>query len=242
MTNMAARWCPRTAAPFEATIIRLAKANRTGSVFCICESARRSYATSNDPKSSVTARRKAVTVINDDGKVGWKDLSKGEKVARTTQQSFNLSVVLVGAVGTGLVSYLLYQEGFSTDSPTKHFNDAVNRIRGHPKALELLGTGKTIRAFGEPTQNKWTRNRPIASNLQIDQAGVEHFRMRFNVEGSDNSGFVSIHMVKGPDDSHFQYQVLSLDVPGHSRVYLENTEVPVGHKKKPGKLFGIQWR
>ena len=60
------------------------------------------------------------------------------------------------------VSYLLYKEVFASDSKTRHFNRAVDRIRADPRALELLGSGQTIRAFGEPTANKWARARPIA--------------------------------------------------------------------------------
>ena len=51
------------------------------------------------PKSP-TYPRKGVTVTNDDGRVPWNDLSAGEKAARTTQQTFNLGIVLAGAAGT----------------------------------------------------------------------------------------------------------------------------------------------
>ena len=45
-------------------------------------------------------RRKTVTAFNDDGRVAWGDLSGKEKVARTTQQSFNFSLIAVGVVLT----------------------------------------------------------------------------------------------------------------------------------------------
>jgi len=45
-------------------------------------------------------KRKAVTVLNDDGRVAWGNLSPAEKVARTTQQSFNFGMILLGAVLT----------------------------------------------------------------------------------------------------------------------------------------------
>ena len=61
-----------------------------------------------------------------------------------------------------VVSYYLYTDVFSSDSKTRYFNRAVDRIRADPRALDLLGSGQTIRAFGEPTANKWSRNRPIA--------------------------------------------------------------------------------
>lgn len=45
-------------------------------------------------------RRKAVTAFNDDGRVAWGDLTAGEKAARTTQQSFNFGLIILGAVLT----------------------------------------------------------------------------------------------------------------------------------------------
>ena len=140
------------------------------------------------------------------------------------------------------VIYVLYQEVFSTDSKTRHFNKAVDQVRTDPRALELLGSRKTIRAFGEPSGNKWTRNRPLASSIQTDRAGIEHFRMHFNVEGSEKSGVVSMHMEKAPGDTLYKYRYLALDVPGHPRLYLENAN-DIADKKKPGfRMLGIQWK
>ena len=122
------------------------------------------------------------------------------------------------------------------------FNHAVDRIRADPKAAELLGSKNTIKAYGEPTTNKWARARPIASNLQTDSTGIEHFRMHFNVEGSERKGVVSLHMVRGPGNPDFEYRILALDVQGYPRYYLENeTE---SKKKKPAgfKMLGVQWR
>jgi len=53
--------------------------------------------------TSAPRKRKAVTAFNDDGKVAWGQLSPMEKVARTTQQSFNFTLIIVGALLT--VSY-----------------------------------------------------------------------------------------------------------------------------------------
>jgi hypothetical protein len=50
--------------------------------------------------SSATKPRKKVTTFNDDGRVPWGNLSPMEKAARTTQQSFNLGMILLGAVLT----------------------------------------------------------------------------------------------------------------------------------------------
>ncbi|KAF1987442.1 TIM21-domain-containing protein [Aulographum hederae CBS 113979] len=185
--------------------------------------------------------RKAVTVINDDGRVGWKDLSAGEKAARTTQQSFNLLLVLAGVVMTGGVATLLYLEVFSTDSKTSHFNRAVGRVRSDDQCQQVLGDGKKIRAFGEASWNKWTRNRPIASRTEKDKIGNEHLYLHFNVEGPLNSGVVNLHMVRRPSEHEYEYRYLSLDVKNHQRIYLENADAEKGDKRATGKLFGVRW-
>ena len=44
--------------------------------------------------------RRAVTVTTDDGRYNWNELSRGEKAARGTQQTFNFLLVSLGLVGT----------------------------------------------------------------------------------------------------------------------------------------------
>lgn len=56
----------------------------------------------------------------------------------------------------------LYSEVFSSDSKTSHFNRAVNQVKKDPRCTELLGSSSKIKAYGEPTWNKWARARPIA--------------------------------------------------------------------------------
>ena len=139
--------------------------------------------------------------------------------------------------------YLLYTEVFSADSKTRHFNRAVDQVRADSRALELLGSGQKIRAFGEPTSNKWARARPIASTLRKDRSGAEHLLMHFNVEGSERSGVVNLHMVKKPDQEEFKYKYLTLNVKGHPVLYLENADADKKTKVKPGfSLFGARWK
>lgn len=203
----------------------------------------RAASTSSPPKDTLTARRRAVTVVNDTGRVPWTNLSPGEKIARTTQQSFNFGIVALGVVLTGGVATVLWLEVFSTDSKTATFNRAADRIRADPKCRELLaGAGahskREISAFGEPSWSRWARNRTIASRLETDRAGVEHLHMHFYVEGPVAEGTVQVHMARRPGED-FQYQLLALDVPGHTRHYLEDANAKSALSKKT--LFGLNW-
>ncbi|MCJ1410947.1 mitochondrial import inner membrane translocase subunit tim21 [Ptychographa xylographoides] len=189
------------------------------------------YTSQSSVRGAATAKRKQVTVVNDDGRVTWGDLSAREKAARTTQKTFHLGIVLTGLVMTGGVAYLLYTEVFASDSRTSVFNRAFDEIRASPRVIEALGPGNKIIAFGEPTSNRWARARPIASTVKKDRSGREHLLMHFNVQGPRDSGIVNVHMVKNAESSEYEYKYLSLDVKD-----VENKE-----KKKGFRLFGAQW-
>jgi hypothetical protein len=65
--------------------------------------AARLYATQTDlgtTSNGTNPRRKKVTMLNDDGRVSWGNLTAREKAARTTQQTFNFGFILLGAVLT----------------------------------------------------------------------------------------------------------------------------------------------
>nr|POE54392.1 mitochondrial import inner membrane translocase subunit tim21 [Quercus suber] len=202
-------------------------------------------ASTSSSASNDTTRRRAVTVVNDTGRVPWKQLSLGEKAARTTQQSFNVGLVLLGLGLTGAVATVLWLEVFSTDSKTAIFNKSADRVRKDQTCLELLaGDGlhnkREISAHGEPSWSRWARNRTIASRVEKDRAGVEHMHMHFYVEGPVASGTVNVHMTRAPGESDFQYRMLALDVPGKQRHYLENADGLLGQRKS-GKMFGVRW-
>ncbi|PGH16737.1 hypothetical protein AJ79_01610 [Helicocarpus griseus UAMH5409] len=195
------------------------------------------------PSSKAGPTRKQVTIASDDGRIRWGELSKREKAARATQQSGNFLIIVIGAVMTGAVFTLLYKEVFAPDSKTRNFNRAVDRIKEDPQCIELLGDSKKIRAYGETSWNKWTRNRPIATTVEKDRIGREHMRMNFHVSGPRNDGVVIVHLIKNPDTHEFEYNILALDVKGHQRLYLENAEANKSAAKKAAtKIFGIQWR
>ena len=136
-----------------------------------------------------------------------------------------------------LVSYFLYQELFAPDSKTRQFNKAVDRIKADSRCTDLLGDPRQIKAYGEPTDNKWARARPLAANTHVDYRGIEHFRMHFHVEGPENVGVVTIYMTKRPTESELQYENFSLSVKGHQPVVLEEAGAKPADRKS-FKLFG----
>jgi len=57
---------------------------------------------------------------------------------------------------------MFYLEVLSPDSKTNWFNRAVDRVKADERCLRLLGQKSSIKAYGEPTGDRWTRSRPIA--------------------------------------------------------------------------------
>ncbi|KAK5111687.1 hypothetical protein LTR62_004793 [Meristemomyces frigidus] len=199
------------------------------------------------PKDTSVIRHRRVTVTNDTGAVPWKHLSLGEKAARATQQSFNLSLILVGITLTGAVGYVLYLEVFSTDSKTAIFNRAADQVRKDTRCIELLAgdeglhTKREIKAYGEPSWSRWARNRTIASRNETDRAGVEHMHMHFYVEGPAAKGTVNVHMVRVQGQKDFVYKMLAVDVPGQKRYFLEGGDGILGGQRSQGRMFGVRW-
>ncbi|KAK5086705.1 mitochondrial import inner membrane translocase subunit tim21 [Lithohypha guttulata] len=203
--------------------------------------ARRWYATHTTSGRDGKPTRRAISITSDDGRYAWSELSRGEKAARTTQQSFNFVFVTAGAIGTICVGYLLYQELFAADSKTVQFNQAVDRIKADPRCREMLGPSNKMVFHGEATTSKWARSRPLAHSLEVDRFGTTHFRMHFYVEGTEARGTVNIHMTKKSDATELQYRLLSVSVPGKETIYLENADAK-SPKTKVAKMFGVQWK
>ncbi|KAF1948825.1 TIM21-domain-containing protein [Byssothecium circinans] len=188
----------------------------------------------------ILSTRRQVTVTNDTGAVRWTDLSPGEKAARTVQQSWNLSVVIVGVVLTGTVGYFLFIDILSPSSKTAYFNRATDAIRAHPECQKLLGPGGQISAHGENSWSRWARNRFISSTNETDRWGTEHLRFRFYVEGPAGQGTVHAHLTKRASQKEFEWHTLAVDVKGHHRIWLENADERKGSKAAP-KIFGARW-
>ncbi|KAH7070981.1 TIM21-domain-containing protein [Paraphoma chrysanthemicola] len=182
--------------------------------------------------------RKSITLTGDSGQVRWSDLSPGEKVVRTTQQSFNLVVVVVGVLATGGVGYFLFSDVFSPSSKTAQFNRAVTLIRADSRCQALLGPSSEIAAFGEASWSRLARNRFISSTQETDKWGTEHFKFRFYVEGPLGQGVVHVHLIKRPSQSDYEYQELAVDVKGHRRIDLVEEEKK---DKVAPKIFGARW-
>ena len=196
--------------------------------------------------STSTSRRKAITPFNDDGRVNWGDLSNGEKVARTTQTSFYSVLIGAGAIGFVAIVIYLYQDVFSTDSYTAHFNRAANRVRDDARCSELLGKSMEFRNTLEPARSRTfgsaNRHRSMTT-VSKDRFGTEWMHMRFYAAGEKAIGDVRLQMTKRPGEKEWSMHKLWMDVRGGGkRVVLEDVDAAKSEARKvPGKMFGVRW-
>ncbi|CAM9023004.1 unnamed protein product [Wickerhamomyces anomalus] len=155
------------------------------------------------------------------------------------------TTVVLGAAGlAGLVIYLVVSEIVLPSGDTQVFNKAVSMIEKDEKCQELLQLekGKRLKAYGESSDNKWTRNRPIASTRRVDKTGKEHLFMRFHVESGSRHGAVQLETVQA-DVLHPEYSYIYLDVPGEKRYYVIAPPQPklLGSRDQNTGFLGVKW-
>ncbi len=81
-------------------VVRYTRALKLRGAWITVSRSARAYATQNTIRDSTKPSRKQVTVVNDDGRVNWNDLTTREKAARSTQKTFHFGIILIGLVMT----------------------------------------------------------------------------------------------------------------------------------------------
>ncbi|KAF9580870.1 hypothetical protein BGW38_002304, partial [Lunasporangiospora selenospora] len=89
----------------------------------------------------------------------WKDLTPTEKVATATRTTTNYTVVAAGVVLVGAITYAIISELFGSNSDTRVFGDALEKVRSNEKLQEIIGS--PMMGHGEPSSSKRRRNRRI---------------------------------------------------------------------------------
>lgn len=66
-------------------------------------------------------------------------------------------------------------------------------------------------------------------------------RMHFHVSGAAGTGITRVHTMRKANASDWETQSISLDIPGHDRVWIENAERE-RLEKTQGKFLGMKLR
>ncbi|KAF8309758.1 hypothetical protein DL93DRAFT_1702843 [Clavulina sp. PMI_390] len=114
----------------------------------------------------------------------WKELTTSGKVLRTTARASNLTVILIGATLSVVLTYALATELFAKNSPTVLYSDACDRIKASDELKQYL-PGKlsfhTTPPMAVPTRH---RNRHPISHSALEPNGTEHLLLHFWITSS----------------------------------------------------------
>ncbi|KIY51334.1 hypothetical protein FISHEDRAFT_37276 [Fistulina hepatica ATCC 64428] len=113
----------------------------------------------------------------------WSQLSTAGKMKRTTVQTKNLTVILLGAGLATIIIYCLATELFSTNSPTVLYKASCERIAISPKVAKYLQGPLDFHSTPPTDGRPRHRNRQILSQIAYDSSGREHMLLNFYVEG-----------------------------------------------------------
>lgn len=130
----------------------------------------------------------------------WRELNGAQKVGVAATQTSSLLVVLAGGGLAALVLYATGTELWSEASPTRIFEDCVERVRASEEVRSLLSSPQSLSLIsqllqiqsmllpplsfhGANSSNRLRRNRRISHSLTTDADGTERMLVRFWVEG-----------------------------------------------------------
>ncbi|ODV59405.1 Tim21p, partial [Ascoidea rubescens DSM 1968] len=157
------------------------------------------------------------------------------------------TTLVLGAVGlTSMVIYLLFTELLLPSGDTQVFNRTVTLVENDLECQKLLRMkpGARLKAYGESSENKWTRNRPISSIRKPDpnNPNQELLFMKFHVESEEKIGNVQLE-IKSTDIANPEYVYLFLQVDGYKHFIISPPRKVV---RIPGKtdnsgFLGIKW-
>ncbi|GAA6060608.1 hypothetical protein JCM10212_004587 [Sporobolomyces blumeae] len=118
----------------------------------------------------------------------WSQLRPGEKIGVAAQQTSSFFVVVAGAGLCTLVVWAVSSELFGDNSPTKIFEDAVERVKADHELNTMLVPPLTF--YGSPTSAaspRLRRNRRIAHSHSTDPTtGLETLFIRFYVQAAED--------------------------------------------------------
>ncbi|WVQ79121.1 hypothetical protein IAT38_001216 [Cryptococcus sp. DSM 104549] len=127
----------------------------------------------------------------------WKELGIGGKLIRTTQQTGNLAVILVGGALCVMLTFALTSELFAKNSPSVLYSQAVDLIRASD-ALDphLL---PPLKYTHSPTSSAPVRGSPPIAHTFIRHptSGRDHLLITFWVHGRGKDEEEPLHWAKG---------------------------------------------
>ncbi|KAK3515888.1 hypothetical protein QTP70_034729 [Hemibagrus guttatus] len=141
-------------------------------------------------------------------------LSAAQKVKQAGRDFTYLIVVLVGLGVTGGLLYVIFQELFSSSSPSKIYGKAFNKCKSHPEVIGAFG--EPIKGYGETTRRG---RRQQVGHIEYMKDGQKHMRLKFYIEGSEPGlrGIVHSESRENQETGKYEFRYIFVEVDMYPR-------------------------
>ncbi|XP_046879793.1 mitochondrial import inner membrane translocase subunit Tim21-like [Hypomesus transpacificus] len=142
------------------------------------------------------------------------NFSAAQKVKEAGKDFTYLIVVLIGLGVTGGLLYVVFQELFSTSSPSKIYGKAFDKTRLNPEVIGAFG--EPIKCYGETTRRG---RRQQVSHAEFMKDGLKHMRLKFYIEGDEpgRKGTVHSESKENPETGKYEFRYIFVEVDTYPR-------------------------
>ncbi|XP_016308110.1 LOW QUALITY PROTEIN: mitochondrial import inner membrane translocase subunit Tim21-like [Sinocyclocheilus anshuiensis] len=136
------------------------------------------------------------------------------KVKQAGKDFTYLIVVLIGLGVTGGLLYVVFQELFSSSSPSKIYGKVFERCRTHPEVIGAFG--EPIKGCGETSRRG---RRQQVSHVEYMKDGLEYMQLKFYIEGSEPGlrGTVHSESKENPETGKYEFRYIFVDIDTYPR-------------------------
>ncbi|XP_028813071.1 mitochondrial import inner membrane translocase subunit Tim21 [Denticeps clupeoides] len=136
-------------------------------------------------------------------------VSATQKVKQAGRDFTYLIVVLIGLGVTGGLLYVVFQELFSSSSPSKIYGKAFDKCKSHPEVIGAFG--EPIKGYGETTRRG---RRQHVGHVEYLKDGVKHMRLKFYIAGSEPGlqGTVHAESKENPETGKYEFRYIFVDI------------------------------
>lgn len=147
-----------------------------------------------------------------------------QKVKEAGRDFTYFIVVLIGIGITGGLFYVVFQELFSSSSPSKIYGDALEKCRSHPEVIGVLG--EPIKGYGETTRRG---RRQHVSHKEYVKDDVKCMWLKFYIQGSEprKEGIVYVDVKENPESKKYEVQYIFVEIDTYPRrtIFVEDNRL-----------------
>lgn len=142
------------------------------------------------------------------------NFTAAQKVKEAGKDFTYLIVVLIGIGVTGGLLYVVFQELFSSSSPSKIYGKAFEKTRLNPEVIGAFG--EPIKCYGETTRRG---RRQQVSHAEFMKDGLKHIRLKFYIEGEEPGlkGTVHSESKENPETGKYEFRYIFVEIDRYPR-------------------------